>query len=354
MTCGIASWLCLAKASRTWCSQFPHITNTSLAFALAIYILNITLLLKLRPFALCHIQEVIGPDMTSNTLKISSNSDSATLAVPKLHDNGSNLSDYQPRLQNMMGAKGLWRHIEGTTTAPVLFVMSNSIPMLADGKMPASDDQIEAKESKITEFEKREYLAQHILMLMTSTCLTTKIKGLLMAEDMWKAVKDDATSKSTLYLLDAEDQLLSIKLADNEDPKAHLTKLKSHFQTMLQHWDNLIKIGSSMSEMWFNIIMMSSLPESYWLTLQTITAAERANKLSGLQSNAIKADNLIAFIIKEAQHCVINDECNKTAKLALAAHTKKQGKAKGKKKDKCQSDVTCENCDRPGHSKPNC
>ena len=87
----------------------------------------------------------MGPDMTLNTLNISSNSDSATLTVPKLHDNGSNWSDYQSRLQNMMGAKGLWRHIKGTITAPVPFVMSDSIPMLADGKMPASDDQIEAK-----------------------------------------------------------------------------------------------------------------------------------------------------------------------------------------------------------------
>ena len=47
---------------------------------------------------------------------------------------------------------------------------------------------------------------------------------------MWKVIKDNATSKSTLYMLDAEDQLSSIKLADNNDPKAHLTKLKNHLQ----------------------------------------------------------------------------------------------------------------------------
>ena len=52
---------------------------------------------------------------------------------------------------------------------------------------------------------------------------------------MWKEVKDDAMSKSTLYLLDAEDQLASMKLADNDNPKTHLEGLKQHFQTMLQH-----------------------------------------------------------------------------------------------------------------------
>ena len=52
---------------------------------------------------------------------------------------------------------------------------------------------------------------------------------------MWKVVKDDAMSKSTLYILDAEDQLSSMKLVDNDNPKTHLVELKNHFQTMLQH-----------------------------------------------------------------------------------------------------------------------
>ena len=62
-----------------------------------------------------------------------------------------------------------------------------------------------------------------------------------------------------------------------------------------------------------------------------ITASERASKLSG-QSNAIKADDLIAFIIEEAQHQVINDERTKTAESALAAHAKKTGNLKAKRK----------------------
>ena len=40
----------------------------------------------------------------------------------------------------------------------------------------------------------------------------------------------DAMSKSTLYILDAEDQLSSMKLEDNEDSATHLSGLKQHFQ----------------------------------------------------------------------------------------------------------------------------
>ena len=203
-----------------------------------------------------------------------------------------------------MGAKGLWRHVQGTAVVPIPYIVTNGIPVLSDRKTAATEDQIEAKEAKIIEFEKREYLACHILLSTTSTRLTSTIKDLPTAEDMWKVVKDDATSKSTLYLLDAEDQLSSIKLADNNDPGAHLGELQNHFQLMLQCQDNRIKTGSTMSDTQFNIIIMSSLPESYQPTLQTITTSERANKLSGSQLTTIKADDLIAFIIEEAQHQV--------------------------------------------------
>ena len=72
-------------------------------------------------------------------------------------------------------------------------------------------------------------------MSMTSIHLGSKIKALKTAEAMWKVVKEDATSKSTLFILDAEDQLATMKLADNDNPKTHLSELKQHFQTMLIH-----------------------------------------------------------------------------------------------------------------------
>ena len=72
-------------------------------------------------------------------------------------------------------------------------------------------------------------------------------------------------------------------------------------------------MGSLISNTRFNIIIMSSLPNSYRPTLQTITAAERANKLSGSTSKGMIPDDLIAFIMEKAQHQVINDECAKIA-----------------------------------------
>src|SRR5271155_1972863 len=304
----------------------------------------------------------MGPGTTMFSQTSSTNSDSTLLAVPKLRDDGSNWSDYYPRIENAMGAKGLWRHVLGTAIAPVPYVVSEGKPMLPDGKTPATEDQVEAKESRIVEFEKREYLAKHILLSTTSTRLGSKLKDLPTAESMWKVVNDDATSKSTLYLLDAEDQLSSMKLSDNEDSKTHLTELKYHYQLMQTRRDNLIKIGSTLSEARFNIIIMSSLPDSYRPTLQTITAAERASKLSGKsesQSRQMKPDDLIDFIIEEAQHRVINDERGKNAESALAAHTRRTDKRKAserkhEKKDTTDFDEVCDNCGKAGHTNTDC
>ena len=134
-----------------------------------------------------------------------------------------------------MGSKGLWRHMEGLAVAPKPYVVADKIPVLSDGKTLATKEQLEAKEIRMIEFEKKEYLAQHIILSTTSICLGAKIKDLDTAEAMWKIAKADATTKSTLYMLDAKDQLSTVKINDNEDAKTHLAELKAHFQLMVQH-----------------------------------------------------------------------------------------------------------------------
>ena len=75
---------------------------------------------------------------------------------------------------------------------------------------------------------------------MTSTCLGNKIKNLKTLHDMWDAVKVDATTKSTLFLLDTEDQLASMKLVENDDSKAHggQTALPAHGTATQQSPEN--------------------------------------------------------------------------------------------------------------------
>ena len=51
--------------------------------------------------------------------------DSTSLTVPKLCDDGSNWADYEPRMQKVMGSRGLWRHVEGVAVAPKAYVVND-------------------------------------------------------------------------------------------------------------------------------------------------------------------------------------------------------------------------------------
>ena len=179
---------------------------------------------------------------------LSSTSNSNTLSIPKLHDNGSNWSDYEPRARKAMGAKGLWRHVEGTAVAPKPYNQVNGVYYLADGKTTASEEQLEAREENIEAYEKKEYLAQHVILSTTSPRLGAKIKNMGTAKEMWEAVKSDATTKSTLYLIDAEDQLASMRCEESPDPKTHLLELRAHFELMIKRRDNLTTMGSTVSD----------------------------------------------------------------------------------------------------------
>ena len=70
------------------------------------------------------------------------NNDSTTLAVPKLHDDGSNWADYEPRMCKVMGSRGLWRHVKGVAAVPKLYVVADGVPVLADGKTMAMEEQL--------------------------------------------------------------------------------------------------------------------------------------------------------------------------------------------------------------------
>ena len=129
---------------------------------------------------------------------------------------------------------------------------------------------------------------------------------------------------------------------------------------MLQRHENLIKMGSTWSDTRLNTLIMSSLPPSYRPTLQTITAAERASALTGTTPKRMKPNDLIDFLIEEAQHRVIIDKRSKNSNQALAANARKGNKGKSrrdKREDKPKQDgneVTCSNCHKPRHTSENC
>src|ERR1700733_7614320 len=152
---------------------------------------------------------------------LSSNKNDTSLSVPKLRDDGSNWADYEPRIRKAMGARGIWKHVEGTALKPTQYHLLGNTYVLSDGATPATEDQVETRESKVEEYERKQYLAQHIILSTTSTRIGAKIKNLSTAKEMWTEVKQDATTKSTLFIIDAEDQLANMRCNESTDAKSH-------------------------------------------------------------------------------------------------------------------------------------
>ena len=111
----------------------------------------------------------MGPAEQTTSLTLGSNLDTMFLLISKLCDDGSNWSDYQLKIEQALGLKGLWRHVVGTTVALKLYKLKAGVPVLTDGQTPATEDQIESKETKIVDFDKKEYIAQHVILSTTST-----------------------------------------------------------------------------------------------------------------------------------------------------------------------------------------
>ena len=89
----------------------------------------------------------MGPAEQTTSLTLGSNLDAMSLSIPKLHDDGSNWSDYQPRIVRALGSKGLWRHVVGTAVAPKPYELKAGVSVLTDGQTPASamEDQKKQK-----------------------------------------------------------------------------------------------------------------------------------------------------------------------------------------------------------------
>jgi hypothetical protein len=185
--------------------------------------------------------------------------------------------------------------------------------LIADGKTEATEDQVEIREEKVDKYKWKENLAQHILPSTTSSHISSKIKNLHTTNEMLTVIQTNVTSKSTLFIIDVEDQLTSMHCAESMDPKGHLAEVKAHFDLMMKCHDNLLSMGSQLSEMRFATMIMLSLPPSYRLALQTITATLKANK------TLIAVEDLVAFFTEEVQHRLIEVECNTAADAVLFA-----------------------------------
>jgi hypothetical protein len=214
--------------------------------------------------------QVIKPRPTMSDIAITSTSQSS-FVIPKLRDDGSNWVDYEPRVKNAMGVKGLMKHAEGRARQPTPLTIVNNVLMSRDDPtVAATEEQIESAEKKMDDYERNEAHAKHVILSTTSPRLSLKIKNMATAKDMWDAVKVDVSNKSTLQQIDILEQLQEMHCSENADADAHLLKITEHFRLMDERHDQLATMGSPVPDASFLALVLKSVPASYRPTVQTI------------------------------------------------------------------------------------
>jgi hypothetical protein len=129
-----------------------------------------------------------------------------------------------------------------------------------------TEDQINAKEKKLDEYEQKEYMACHVILGTILIHLLLTMKSLKSEKEMWDAVKKDATTKSKIHQVDTRCRLQQSKCDEDGDVKAHLIE-------MVKLHNELAGMGTSIGEEEFSTIILGLLPASYRTLLLTVTIA---------------------------------------------------------------------------------
>jgi hypothetical protein len=274
----------------------------------------------------------MGPGTTSDVLTPAN----SVLALPKLRDDGANWIDYESKTRTAMGSRGLIRHVEGTARRLTEFAIKAGVPVSKPGT-PATDEEIEAKERKLDEFDQKEYTARHIILTSVSPRLATLVKSKT-AKQMWDIVKADATSKSKMHQIATKQKLTDSQCDEEADVKEHLT-------TMVRVRDELESMGAPVADEEFLSLIIGSIPKSYHTMISSIIHA------ATLVKAAVDPNDLMRIILEEAERRSIANRATDQSGSALYANKRRSHKKKG---GNSHSDAKCDNCSKTGHTKPEC
>jgi hypothetical protein len=268
----------------------------------------------------------------------------SNFAVLRLQDDGSSWVDYKIKAQMAMGARGLIRHVDGTAIKPKAFELESGVPVTKPGKL-ATDEEIDAKERRLDEFEQKEYMAWHIMLSTVSPHLVGMVNGKTSSQ-MWTKIKKDATTKSQLHKVDTRCRLMMMRCDDKSD-------IRSHPNMMVRIWDELLGMGETVSSNDLATFIMSSLPESYCPLLSLIIHA------TSIAEKTLELNEIMRIVLKEAQQRSISKHSRSSTESAMLAGNnlgKSQcGKGKGKgNPNQSKSDRKCDNCQHTNHNTPDC
>jgi hypothetical protein len=198
-------------------------------------------------------------------------------SVPKLETNGANWMIFQIHLKWALKEKRVFGHLDGTTVKP------------ADDKPDTEKNDWLNDETK----------ARHLLAQKLHDSTLTKLLHHTTVAEMWTAVTQEFTTKSSHIVAAMCASFDSLKCADNGNIRTHLDRLRFKYE-------ELVGIGVTVSSADYTTRIIGSLPTHYQRHLSTIEASARASALATMTAQAtpkqtflISPDLLIQLAMEE-------------------------------------------------------
>jgi gag-polypeptide of LTR copia-type len=173
------------------------------------------------------------------------------LRVPRLPADGKGFVVWKERLKLSIRARGLYGHLDGTTSKPP------DPPTRPEGSTLTAEEV-----SSIEKYTKdtNQYLQEQAVVFqqIASTIpdsLYLKIKGKPTVKEAWAALKNDFEKRSKMITIDLRKRLYDIRCAENGN-------IRTHFDNIRTMREELASLGTELSEPDFSAVILGSLPKT--------------------------------------------------------------------------------------------
>ena len=242
-------------------------------------------------------------------------SDENRMTLPKLPTDRSNWVTYRDCILWMIRQRQWLDHFSSASITPA-YTAAGDI----NGVSPA------------THWANEESTIMTLIPASVPDHVFNRIKTKTNSFEVWNTIKAIYQTRSKMITVDLSKQLSNTKLGDDEDARAHLTRLQD-----LQ--EQLASMGKTNNDDEFASIILRSLPPSFESTINAI------NAVADTAGTDIMPDRVIQLVTNEYDCCLLRKGKSKNG--PEEAFT-----TNGQKRDR--RTVKCCNCKQTGHYKSEC
>ena len=254
--------------------------------------------------------------------------------VPKLPSDGKGFVIWKDRIELSIRARGLYGHLDGTTTKPA------DPPTRPAGSTLTAEEvsAIEKHAKDLSQYLQEEAVVYQQIASTIPDSIYLKIKGKETVKDAWDTLKADFEKRSRMVTIDLRRRLQDTKCTESGN-------MRTHFDTIRTMREELASLGTTLTTEDFSAIILGSLPKSYNQFLSAVTATASVLKKD------LKAEDLMQAVLDEYDRRLTRPGAAKEKNADAAFFA---GNSRGKPGKRSDRDIECYNCHKKGHRKGDC